>query len=671
MLNFLKTDKHALQSTLTKNATGGKKRLKKFHKVILGILLFFVTVFVALVVWGLVNSKAAKAVYSEAIAAKQSFEYAQVAIGNQDFVQAQKDLRDARGHFIEAQTLFTRFQIYRAVPIAAQQMKALDNVLQAGVDLSQGLEKLAAVGDRVTSVLQKDATGSFADISPAEKRAVLQALSESTTDLHAVKSDIELALLLLDEIPDEGLLKVVRTAIAPVKAQLPLLQALVYQALPAAETLPGIMGFPEEKTYLFLLQNNRELRPAGGFIGSYGILKLDAGEIAQFSTDNIYNIDGPAEGIVTERPPEPIITYMGTEHWYLRDSNWSPDFPTSAQKAEAKYYEEGGEEKNLDGVIAVTPTLIESLLALTGPITVDGIEFTKENLFETLEYQVEFGYYHQGISDENRKDVIGHLSKELMDRLLGMQRAQFPKLWETFTQNVDSKQIQIYVDDQITQQLVEDQNWAGEMKFTAGDFLLIVDANLAALKTDEKMQRTISYDLARDGGDYIGTATMHYVNTTKQITKLYTRYRTYVRFYLPYGSTLISNEGFLTNDVQVHRGRSVDPVVTEESFVRPDGSVVRYTVVEGFTSIEPLEERDLTIRYRLPESVQQQINSGVYDLYVQKQGGTINHGLNVTVDIGRKMKLKSPLDIGTQVVDNRMSIQTDLTQDRHLRFLFE
>jgi hypothetical protein len=669
MTNLLQTHKK-VQLDETRSGKNRKRKIKKFHKVLLWILGVFLAIFIALALWGIANISAAKSVYAEALAAKQSFEYAQVDIGNQDFAKAQVDLAEAHEHFIAAQKLFTRFQVYRAVPIAARQMKALDNLLQVGVNLSAGLQKLAVVGERATSVIKKDASGSFADITPDEKRAVLQQLSESTADLHGVKADIELAVLLIDEIPETGLLTAIRTAVQPVKDQLPLLETLVYQALPAAETLPSIMGYPEEKTYLFLLQNNRELRPTGGFIGTYGILKLDAGEIAAFDTDNIYNLDSPVENIITEPSPEPIAKHTSTKNWLLRNINWSPDFPTTAQKAESKYYEEGGSEHNLDGVIAVTPTFIESLLELTGPITVDGIEFTKENLFETLEYQVEFGYYHQGVSDADRKEVIGDLSSELMGRLLGMQRSELPKLWETFVQNVDSKQMLIYVDDPITQELVEEQNWGGEMKHSDGDFLMVVDANLAALKTDEKMERDLSYSVSRQGNDYVGTATMHYNNTTQRVSNFYTRYRTYTRIYLPAGSTLISAEGFLTNDVKVNHGVPTEPTVNEETFSRPDGSTVSYTVVEGFTSIEPLEQRDLKITYTLPEKVKKQIESGKYDLYVQKQAGTIDHGLNVSIDIGRGITLTSPLDISPEHVDNRMSIQTDLTQDRFLQFSF-
>lgn len=76
------------------------------------------------------------------------------------------------------------------------------------------------------------------------------------------------------------------------------------------QVVPRLVGFEEPETYLFLLQNNHELRPTGGFIGTYGILKLQDGEIKEFETDNIYNLDKSTQPILQESAPEPIAIYL-------------------------------------------------------------------------------------------------------------------------------------------------------------------------------------------------------------------------------------------------------------------------------------------------------------------------------------------------------------------------
>src|SRR5690349_5207438 len=48
----------------------------------------------------------------------------------------------------------------------------------------------------------------------------------------------------------------------------------------------------EEKIFLILFQINMELRPGGGFIGSFGILKVRDGHITHFATHDTGNFDG-------------------------------------------------------------------------------------------------------------------------------------------------------------------------------------------------------------------------------------------------------------------------------------------------------------------------------------------------------------------------------------------
>ena len=63
----------------------------------------------------------------------------------------------------------------------------------------------------------------------------------------------------------------------------------------------------------------------------------------------MYALDGQLKGHVD--PPAPMRDLLGQEHWYLRDSNWDPDFKESAARAAWFYEKEGGVP--VDGVIAI------------------------------------------------------------------------------------------------------------------------------------------------------------------------------------------------------------------------------------------------------------------------------------------------------------------------------
>ena len=60
----------------------------------------------------------------------------------------------------------------------------------------------------------------------------------------------------------------------------------------------------DEKTFLVLFQNNMELRPGGGFIGAFAIVKLKDGKIISMTTHDLSNFDERIpDGIA---PPYPM-----------------------------------------------------------------------------------------------------------------------------------------------------------------------------------------------------------------------------------------------------------------------------------------------------------------------------------------------------------------------------
>lgn len=636
-------------------------RLKTWQKVLVSAGVFIVVFSLASVAWAGVNINALKTVYAESIAAKQSFEYAQAELGQQDLEQAKLNLEEAEEHFATANKKFRRFKVFKVFPGVRAQMIAVENVLEAGLNLSGGMVTLLDVANDVMSVADSDQE-TFQDITVEEKREVLEKLYNSQEDLAKVKEDIEVAAVLIEEIPEKGLLKPIRTAVEPVQEQLPLLETVIHQAIPLAQSIPTIMGYPDGQQCLFFLQNNNELRPTGGFWGTYGEVFVQNGEVGNLYTENIYSIDEPSKNTITEPAPGPISQHTGTTNALLRNENWWPHFPYSAQKGDSKFEEEGG-NANIDCVFVVNIPFIVDLMAFTGPITVNDIEFNQDNLFYELQHQVEFAYNSQGIDDLDRKDIIGDMGDIMMDRLFSLPQSEFPALWETFKKNADEKHIQVFFYDDTVQNLMVELDWAGEMtNYGEGDFLMFVDANLAALKTDEVMERSLTYNVSEQDGDIVGEAAMRYFNDG-QFDGTHTRYRTYTRVYVPQGAELLEHSGFLTGD-KTQGGVPTEPEVYDETFTMSDGTDVTYTVIAGFFAVEPKAEGTIRVKYRLPDSVKDQIRGDQYTLTVQKQAGTHNPELDFSFDVGKGIESAHLLDIEGEIRDNNVSYGTDLRVDR-------
>ncbi len=582
-----------------------KSRNLKFILIILGIVLvvFFI---IGRPVW---------AVYRHASNAKKFVVKAEEELREGDFKEMALYLSFAHQDFLKAQKNMKGLRFYKGIPVLGRQVEALDSLLLSACELTESLDNLSQIFASMLLPLADN----------EQKGEALKIFGESTALLREMRGKLDSAASRLEGFSLSGLLPQLRDTFTLLRDKMPFLKKTVDQLIIASEILPEILGYPDQKTYLFLFQNNMELRPSGGFIGTYGILKFKNGEITSFFTDDTYNLDKNFEGKIPT--PEPFQIYNKRENWYFRDSNWSPDFPVAAEKAEWFYHLEGGEEE-LDGVIAITPSFIEDILVLTGPVEVAGYpyQFTSENFSDQLEFHVEQNFY-KFEEKQYRKSIIGDLGEIVMDRVFNLPRGQILDLFNIVSRGFSEKQAFIYLNDGNLQNIVGKLNWDGGVRETAGDYFLYVDCNLASLKSDPFVLRTIDYEVNWDGtGRPLSRLTMNY-NHTGDFDWRTTRYRTYVRIYLPRGSELVEIRG---NESEVE--------VYEE---------LGKTVFAFFKVTEPGTEEAVTIEYQLPE----RLTEAAYSLYAQKQGGTFDHALNVKIDWNGVSK----------------EIETDLKKDREFQ----
>jgi len=123
------------------------------------------------------------------------------------------------------------------------------------------------------------------------------------------------------------------------------LSQILKLAQPLNEYLFDIAGYNGSQRYLLLFQNNSELRPTGGFIGTYGILEIANGQIKEFFVDDIYHLDSQVINKLNNQIPAPLEKYLNVKEWYMRDCNWDPDFSFSAIDCLNLYKIESNDQK--------------------------------------------------------------------------------------------------------------------------------------------------------------------------------------------------------------------------------------------------------------------------------------------------------------------------------------
>lgn len=373
--------------------------------------------------------------------------------------------------------------------------------------------------------------------------------------------------------------------------------------------LPGILGGEETKVYLVLFQNDKELRPTGGFWTAYALLWVEEGKITKMTSGDMYFLD--IDNRVPFYPPAPpvIKKYLKLDDWYIRDTNLSPDYKKSVETM-LEFWARVPNVPKVGGVLAVDTVLVEELMGLLGEIAIPNYEtFTKDNVV----YQLELLANILGSRLEKRggrKDLLGILMREMINKALALPATEYDSLIAKTLDLAQRKHLLLFFNDERAQALAEKYDFAGRIRDFEGDYLHINDANLAGRKANwyvkEKVVKEVK--VAR-GGRIESTVTIDYENTGDYHPEWNTGYRDYVRVYVPPGSRLLSSDGAL------------EPVESGEELGK--------TYFAAYIAVNPKRQARLTLSYELLEGV---VSEKTYNLLIQKQPGTEGQEYTVKVE---------------------------------------
>lgn len=364
------------------------------------------------------------------------------------------------------------------------------------------------------------------------------------------------------------------------------------------------------RTYMIMLQNNYELRPGGGFLGQYAILKVKNGEIISSFVEDANLLDQRITAVVT--PPYPF-KQIQLKKWKFRDSNFSPDFAINADKAQYFYRLAGGREK-FDGVIGVNAFVFDHILDITGPIDMPGYgTYDSQNASMKLEENVEKPFLGDDVPAElkqNRKAIMKKIAAEIITRISSFNNV--PKLVEFAQTELRDKNIMIWLKDPELQQIVSNVHWDGNVaKDWGSDYIMVVDANLGALKSDYWVKRSLEYSVDFTAGPKpIATVNYTYNHTATTGDWRTSDYHTYTRVLAPKGSKYIENSRVKTGGVLSQDS----PELNKTVFGYKVDAVMNQALSTG-------------IKYELPDT----IKADGYQLLIQKQSGIGNIPVTVRV----------------------------------------
>jgi hypothetical protein len=408
-----------------------------------------------------------------------------------------------------------------AVPLAGPQLTAARDLVGIGLEGSSAGAELAA------ALREAPAASDAASSTPR----LITLLTTGGPRVDAALASLTKAAGLAAELDPRGLLPQLAKPVASVKAAFAEAGPLLQRGR-ALLTLEKYL-FSKEHRILVVSQDTAELKPTGGFMGSFGIVSVGPKGIKLERYADVYTLPEPAV-----RVTPPPGARMSGDSFTFRDANWWIDFPTSA-KAMLAFWDTYGQAP-VDGIIALDVVAVRDLLEVTGPVRVASFEetFTAGNLLDRLLYLVEV----KSGGGSRKKDVLVALAEEVERRLLDSGPSDLGRAALVLARSADAKHVQFYFTDSDAQQAAGEVGWSGSIAAPEGttDLLAVSNAMTRPGKVNIAMRKSIAYEvvLQADGSaattlvlDYTNTASIRFVVSSPV-------FRDYLRVYRPQGTVL-------------------------------------------------------------------------------------------------------------------------------------
>lgn len=537
---------------------------------------------------------------------------------DQDLPKTLESLNKAKDSLEKTEGIYKRFVPLKVIPGLSNYYQDGEHLIKAG---KAGLEAGKILVDAIepySDVLGFKGKGSFSGGTAEDRIAkIVETLDKITPKIDEVAAKLkiveeELSSIKPERYPEEFRGKKIRDQLVKLQTSGKETGETLAEASPLIKVLPQILGSSEPKKYLFIFQNDGELRPTGGFMTAYAVLKFDKAKVNTERSDDIYTLDKKFGKRL--EAPRPIKKYLKlVDYWHLRDMNLSPDFKESMDTFYS-YYSQLKDELEVQGIIALDTKVLKDLVEVLGTINVPGYgEFKTEidkrcnipQIICELEYLVDKPL--ATTTAGNRKiSVLGPMMQEILLKAMGAPKNLWPNLGRVLINELKEKHVLLYFREEPLQKAAESFGAAGRVVDFEADYLLVNDTNFGGAKSNLYLQYAVDQEIKiDDSGEITKVLTLNYTNPEPmddcnletQDLCLNGILPNWLRVYVPKGSQLVEALG------------SEEEVISYEELNK--------TVFEAFFKIRGGGGKaKMIFTYKLPFKA-----SRPYKLLMQKQPG--------------------------------------------------
>lgn len=571
----------------------------------------------------------------DGFSALDNLEQAQDSFKNFNFIEAAGSFRKSYDDFVQASQnlnlagaglagLLTDLPGFDKLTVGgAGKIKSAKDLVEAGKLMASAGEAMSVAMSAISQ------TGSILDPNDNNKTKPSRIIRQLKDALALSGKNFGKAEILLVNIDESVIPEDKRETLHDFRDKIPILKELLVESQGYVVFLEGIIGINESKKYLLLFNNYSELRPTGGFPGTYGVVSFFNGGLENFFVDDVYNLDGQLKRNII--PPKQLQHITPT--WGMRDATWFIDFPASARKAMWFFSQEAG--YGVDGVITFNPDIVSNILKIVGPIEMPEYDMalTADNFLASIQEEVEYG--------PNRvqpKQVVVDFAPRFLEKLYSADSEKWMAIFNVLMVGVEENDILFYFNDKDSERFILENGFGGEVKNTIGDYLTINFSNIKGSKTDAVTNSSVEVDNRFEDRQIIHKVTIKRNHSGGDHEHgFYNRQNSaYVRVLVPEKAEILNISGndlpnfrpLISYSLQSNFEKDRDLVVFESSFYS-DNSPAGWAGFQGVDKFEesgkkglgfwmitePGESKEVQLEYSVP------LLGSDYNFYFQKQSG--------------------------------------------------
>ncbi len=547
---------------------------------------------------------------------------------------------------LEIKSLATSSHLLSSQTNLYQLILGKNNLSEASAVAEVGTEAAETVqtAQRIKGLIE----GAFLDFSGKKTENTFQALTNIEGSVEDTYKQISLLQGQLKNADFNSLSQQQTEALTSFSNALQEKRKLLAMGEQVHQLFPTLLAQQGRRTYAVLLQNNEELRPTGGYLQSVALLTIEKGVLIDYQVFDVISLDTQFQGAI--QAPVEISTYLGQSRLYLRDANWNPNFPQTAQQV--SMFVEKSTGRKPDGVIALNLYSLQDLLRVLGPIEIPEYNETvnDKNLFERAEFHSEVKFVQSA-----QADYLTTVFNKVLKQMMAAPPEKAVDILSSFYGSLRDGQLFITENEKDQSSLLSSLGWQGEVTTPqcpaqlsdvpcVVDTMMQVEANVGANKANYYLERTIDHHIAISPGKISHERVITFKNTATSDTWPMGSYKSFIRFYVPKTAQI---ESMTINDQ-----------LAPQSFLvmKSDGDKNYFNIL-----IEVPVQKTVKLKLDYFEPLAQ-TNNFSYAFFEQKQSGTGSDLLRILIEMDPTFH---PVVVAPEAQISQSSIQFTTVRDHH------